>query len=96
MDVETGYGGSALITKKGGTDRYAVAFCLSVLTELGYADLILLTDSENSIMDLARTVAGQVNGTAQARATPAGSSASDGSVESFHQSAQGVARTPDR
>ncbi len=43
VDVETGYGGSTLITKKGGTDRYAVAFCLSELSELGYADAILQT-----------------------------------------------------
>ncbi len=73
VDVETGYGGSTLITKKGGADRYAVACRLSALTELGYAELISQTNSENSIMDLARTVAGQVKGTAQVRATPAGS-----------------------
>jgi hypothetical protein len=41
VDVETGYGGTTLVTKKGGTDRFAVAYCLSVLNELGYTDLIL-------------------------------------------------------
>ena len=65
-----------------------------LLDDLGYANKVILqTDQEPGIMDLVKAVASKRKGTVILQTTPRYRSSSNGGVERFHRSMQGLART---
>lgn len=92
VDVDTGYGACIGVMHKGGSDSYSVTWALAFLFEVGHMDIVLQVDQEPSLVDLAKKVAGQYTGKVALKETPRSSSASNGSVERFHQSVQSMAR----
>ena len=93
VDRQSRYGANTGVINKGSSDKYFVNFCLQVLSELGFTDLILQVYGKHSITYIAKAIANKRTGSVQLRDTPKGSSASNGAVERFHQSTQSMART---
>ena len=63
------------------------------LDHLGHEEVILQSDAEPAAVDVARAIAKSFKGRAVVREVPRDSSKSNGTVERFHQSMQGLART---
>ena len=93
VDVNTGFGGSTVVSNKGGKDRYAIAFAATICKEIGHTSATIQTDGENSATDFANVLAGKLEGQYHLRTTPVNSSQSNGSVERFHGSMQAMSRT---
>ena len=93
VDRDTSYGTSSVVLAKGSSDRYAVAMGVQFLDHLGHEEVILQSDAEPAAVDVARAIAKSFKGRAIVREVPRDSSKSNGTVERFHQSMQGLART---
>ena len=93
VDRDTSYGTSSVVLAKGSLDRYAVAMGVQFLDHLGHEEVILQADAEPAAVDVARAIAKSFKGRANVREVPRDSSKSNGTVERFHQSMQGLART---
>ena len=87
VDRDSGHGAYTAVAVKG-AGRYAVAFVLNVLQELGVHNIILQTDLEPADVDLAKVVSSRFNGTCVLRQAPRGASAINRSVERLHLSVQ--------
>ena len=93
-DVETGYGVVSVVMKKGPQDKHAVRVILQLLEELGCSSgVILQSDAEAAATELVRAVASSRPGKTIVRQCPVASHGSNGTVERFIQSVQGLART---
>ena len=87
-----GYGAASTILVKGASDAYAVGFVKAFLNEVGFnGPLLIQTDSEPSIRDLARAVANSREARTTVRHTPVGDHQANGGVERFIQSVCGQA-----
>ena len=99
IDVVNGCGACTQVKAKGSSDTHAVGYIVKHLEHAGLnGELILQTDSESSVKDLARAIANkrQVDGSSpktHLRQTPIASKQSNGTVERFHQSIEGLVRT---
>ena len=93
VDRDTSYGTSSVVLAQGSSDRYAVAMGVQFLDHLGHEEVILQSDAEPAAVDVARAIAKSFKGRAIVREVPRDSSKSNGTVERFHQSMQGLART---
>ena len=94
VDRGTGYGLSCVCGVTGSESKVAIYAVDKFLDDLGYAKKVILqTDQEPGIMDLVKAVASKRKGTVILQTTPRYSSSSNGGVERFHQSMQGLART---
>ena len=93
VDRDTSYGTSSVVLAKGSSDRYAVAMGVQFLDHLGHGEVILQSDAEPAAVDVARAIAKSFKGRAMVREVPRDSSKSNGTVERFNQSMQGLART---
>ena len=89
VDRDTSYGTSSVVLAKESSDRYAVAMGVQFLDHLGHEEVILQSDAEPAAVDVARAIAKSFKG----REVPRDSSKNNGTVERFHQSMQGLART---
>ena len=91
--VNTGYGFTTEVRKKGPSDSFAVKATLRFLEEAGLnSDAIFQGDAEAALQDFMRAVAQARGGKTILRRAPVGSHQSVGSVERFHRSVQGLAR----
>ena len=89
-----GYGAASTVLVKGASDSYAVGFVKAFLNEVGFnGPLLIQTDSERSIQDLARAVANSREARTVLRHTPVGDHQANGGVERWIQSVCGMART---
>jgi hypothetical protein len=93
VDRSTGYGAATSIQWKGASDTFAVTYAVQLLTELGHSELILQCDPEPAAIDACRAIAKKANAKVILRETPVASSSSNGVVERFHRSAQGLCKT---
>ena len=93
VDAKRGYGISSMVQLKGSSDAFAVRLVVEFLSEVGHDPVILQCDPEASITDFCRSVAAKHRGKVLLRVTPRASSVSNGAVERFHQSVQGVTAT---
>ena len=87
VDRDPSFGASSIVLAKGSSDRYAVAMGVQFLHHHGHEEVILQS------VDVARAIARSFKGRAVVREVPRDSSMSNGTVERFHQSMQGLART---
>ncbi len=92
VDVTTGYMGATQCSRKG-HDPFVEKYMESFLDSLPHARVILQTDGEAAILDLAARIVKRRTKATGRRTTPRYSSASNGAVERAHQSLQGQVRT---
>ena len=84
---------SSVVPEKGGT-KFAEELVTSGLVRFGLnEELVIQTDAEPSIRDLARRIAARRKANTVLRVTAVGSKQSLGYAESVHKSLEGLART---
>ena len=95
IDTSTGYAYAVQCEQKGAGDKHALRQFRGFIKDIGYTgDLIIQTDPENSIQDVATTVAaGRGSVRTEVRETPVGSKESNGTIERFHRSLEAQIRT---
>eukprot|EP00959_Pyramimonas_sp_CCMP1952_P472046 9499411-Pyramimonas_sp.AAC.1 len=71
--VSPGYGACTQVKNKGSSDTHAIDFIIKHLEHAGFTNTIVVqTDDETSIKDVARVVASKRKSNTQLRHTPAG------------------------
>ena len=95
-DASTGAQTATIVSKKG-NEQFVTSKLALWLERLGHAKVILVSDGEHSLRDLARSMAEKVKKNARLdvsiRSVPRGSSASNGPAEQAVQSVAGGVRT---
>ena len=93
--TKTGYATAIHCSTKGSNDEYVMRQLERFLNEIGFTgQIIIQTDPENSIQDVAQALARKrEERLTEVRTCPVGSKGSNGSVERYHRSLQAQIRT---